>query len=147
MRPIPESAGSGERVHEAAVGACEDAVARLVDALESVEVTCLLRRGDVLRLVAHAGPLRVIYEIPRDFGGVAWRSLELLETVLVPDVRADEDYIAVDDVVVSEIAAPIVVGGEAVGVLNAETWERPFGRREADAVAAEAVALAQAFGR
>jgi hypothetical protein len=50
---------------------CEVAVQRLAEALPGAEIGCLLRTGDVLRHVAHAGELRVIYEVRREQGGVA----------------------------------------------------------------------------
>ena len=50
------------------------------------------------------------------------------ETQFVPDVLADPDYRAARDDVRSEVAAPVVHGGELLGVVNFEgTLEHPIG--------------------
>jgi putative methionine-R-sulfoxide reductase with GAF domain len=99
---------------------CEEAVDRLADELPGREVACLLARDDALRHVAHRGSLRFIFEIPRELGGVVWRTYDRRELQAVPDVTSDPDYVASDDAVTSEIAAPVVVDGEVVAVLDVE---------------------------
>jgi len=120
---------------------CEDSVARLAEALPEAEVGGLLRAGETLRHVAHAGRLRVIYEVQREQGGVAWRAVELRETQLVEDVRRDPDYLASDECVQSEIAAPVAADDEIVLVLDVEFPGRVFSSEEIAAVEDEAERL------
>ena len=104
----------------AAIEACERAVKRLHGELRTREVSCLLRSGNVLRNVAHVAALRVVYEIPRDWGGVLWRAVEEGATQLVPDVKSDPDYLAQDETIRAEIAVPLRAGDDVVGALNVE---------------------------
>jgi GAF domain-containing protein len=127
--------------------ACEASAERLRATMPDAEVTVVLRGGSTLRQVAHRGSLRVIYEFPRDLGGVIWRAVEREQTQLVRDVRVDPDFIAVDTTVRSEIAAPITVDGEVVGVLNAETPVRRFEEDDVALVEAEAARLAYELRR
>ena len=53
--------------------------------------------------------------------GVSGRAVRTGEPQLVPDVRADPDYLAVVEDAVAEYAVPIVYRGEVLGVLNMET--------------------------
>ena len=117
---------------------CDESVRRLAGALERVEVGCLFRFGDVLRHVAHTGRLHLIYEIPSDQGGVAWRAAHHGELQLVEDVRSDPDYLAADESVRSEIAAPVRSGSSVVAVLDVEFPGRVFDEDAIDAVRAEA---------
>ena len=105
------------------VGPCEQAVQRLHDAFRTREVSFLLRVGDVLRSVAHVGRLRLIYEIPRDWGGVLWRAAEQGTPQLVKDVTRDPDYLSQDESIRAEIAVPVKVDEKVVGVLNVESQE------------------------
>jgi diguanylate cyclase (GGDEF)-like protein len=52
--------------------------------------------------------------------GVVGRAIRTGQPQLVPDVRADPDYLDVDASVVSEYAVPIRLGGRILGVLNLE---------------------------
>jgi putative methionine-R-sulfoxide reductase with GAF domain len=122
---------------------CEQAVARLSETLSGAEIGGLLRVGDALRHVSHAGTLRFIYEIPREHGGVAWRAVETGEIQLVEDVRRDPDYLASDERVTSEIAVPVGPPGEVVAVLDVEFPDRVFSAVEAAQVEAEAARLGQ----
>jgi putative methionine-R-sulfoxide reductase with GAF domain len=115
----------------------EEAVARLEAELPQAEIGALLHMGRALRHVAHAGSLRLIYEVPRERGGVAWRAAERGEAQLVEDVRSDPDYLASDSRVHSEIAAPVTWLGEVVAVLDIEFPARVFTAAEAEAVRAE----------
>lgn len=121
---------------------CEAAVERISLSTGDAEVGCLFRYGDTFRHVAHRGELRLIYEIPRDQGGVVWRAAERGESQRVEDVRADPDYLASDERVRSEVATPVTVGGEVVAVLDVEFPERVFESEEAAAVETEATRLA-----
>jgi putative methionine-R-sulfoxide reductase with GAF domain len=125
---------------------CDESVARLRDAVAGADITCVLRTGpNALRMVAHRGSLRQIYEFPRQLGGVIWRAAATEETQVVHDVSADPDYIAVDTGVRSEIAVPVSTGGSVVAVMNVETAERDFTEADVGTVEAEAARLAAAL--
>ena len=67
--------------------------------------------------------------------GVVGRAAQTAEVQLVQDVRADPDYIVGDPRVVSEIAAPMVIDGVLLGVLNIEsTAAEPLDRIDRDLV-------------
>ena len=132
----------------AAIEACERAVERLHAELRTREVSCLLRSENVLRNVAHVADLRVVYEIPRDWGGVLWRAVDEGATQHVPDVKADPDYLAQDETIRAEIAVPVKAGEDVVGALNVECTEGlgpdevKVVERAADALGRELAALA-----
>jgi HD-GYP domain-containing protein (c-di-GMP phosphodiesterase class II) len=100
----------------------------------------------VLRLVAAAGPLA---EVMTEFllveqaaeHGVNGRVARSGLTALVPDTRADADYIVRDPQTDprSELGVPIYVDGSVWGVLNIEAAE-PGSFSQADAVLVEAIA-------
>lgn len=129
---------------EAIKARCDEAVAHLRDAVPVADITCVLRISpDVLRMVAHRGSLRQIYEFPRHLGGVIWRAAELGETQVVDDVTTDPDYIAVDTSVRCEIATPVRAGGSMVAVINVETAERDFTDEDVRTVEAESARLGE----
>ena len=106
------------------VEACERVVHKLHRELQTREVSCVLRSDEgALRNVANVSDLRVVYEIPRDWGGVLWRAVEDGTTQFVPDVKSDPDYLAQDESIQSEIAVPIRAGTDVVGALNVECRE------------------------
>ena len=118
---------------------CDEAVKRLRSRLGHAEVGCLFRFGDVLRHVAHTGRLHLIYEIPSDQGGVAWRAARQAEIQLVEDVTSDPDYLAADETVRSEISAPVQAGQRGVvAVLDVEFPDRVFAESDIEAVRNEA---------
>ena len=82
--------------------------------------------------------------------GVVGRVTRTGEVQLVPDVRLDPDYRSAHDDVRSEISAPLLAGGELIGVLNLED-PRVGGLDETDrstvVLVAERLAGAIAFGR
>jgi putative methionine-R-sulfoxide reductase with GAF domain len=121
---------------------CDESVRRLGARLEGAEVGCLFRVGDVLRHVAHTGRLHLIYEVPSDQGGVAWRAAHHGELQLVEDVRSDPDYLAADESVRSEIAAPVRGPAGVIAVLDIEFPDRVFGEDAVAAVEEEAERLA-----
>jgi putative methionine-R-sulfoxide reductase with GAF domain len=123
---------------------CEQAVADLAEALPGREVACLVAAANSLRHVAHRGSLRLIFELPRDLGGVTWRAVETGEVQEVPDVASDADYIASDESVTAEIAAPVLVDGRVVAVLDVESID-PLGAGDAELVARAADRLARAL--
>ena len=122
---------------ERVIELCGQAVESLSEALPDAEIGGLLRVGDSLRHVAHAGKLRVIYEVPREHGGVVWRAAETGEIQLVENVRRDPDYLASDEQVHSEIAAPVCPADDVVAVLDVEFPGRVFSPREVARVEAE----------
>jgi HD-GYP domain-containing protein (c-di-GMP phosphodiesterase class II) len=105
-----------------------------------------LDEDGMLRLVASAGPLA---EVMTEFllveqsvrEGVNGRVARSGSTALVPDTRADADYMARDPQTDprSELSAPIFVDGSVWGVLNIEAVE-PSAFGEADAVLVETIA-------
>ncbi|HIH87827.1 TPA: GAF domain-containing protein [Candidatus Bathyarchaeota archaeon] len=62
------------------------------------------------------------WSVPLDGRGVTVRTVKTAETQYVPDVRRDPDYISPnpDDAVLSELAVPVVAGGEVRAVINVE---------------------------
>ena len=133
--------GGAQRIEELLEGAVRDLAARLGE----VEVGGLQRFGDALRHVAHAGSLRLIYEVPLEEGGVVWRAANTGRAQLVENVRSDPDYLTSDACVLSEIAYPIAQAGEVVAVLDVEFPGRVFTAEEAEAVQAEAARLEAAL--
>jgi putative methionine-R-sulfoxide reductase with GAF domain len=127
-------------------GACEQAVRLLAAELPGREVACLIREQDVLRHAAQEGGERLIYEIPRDLGGVTWRAADSGETQLVRDVTADPDYLASNEDVRSEIAVPVSARGEVVAVLDVES-RSDLGTADVDAVRRSAERLAAELAR
>src|SRR6478752_2030441 len=72
--------------------------------------------------------------------GIIGRSAESHETVFTDDVLSDPDYRAARPDVRSEVAVPVLHGGELLGILNFEgTAERPIG--PAHVAVAEMLAL------
>ena len=126
---------------------CERAVERLADALPDAEIGGLLLVGDAYRHVAHVGSRRVIYEVPREQGGVVWRAARTGEAQLVEDVRGDPDYLASDAEVRSEIAAPVRADDEVALVLDVEFPGRVFEPDEAEHVQSEAARLERELER
>jgi hypothetical protein len=130
----------GER-DEGLTQICRATVQRLAARLPGTQVYCHLRVGDVLRVVASEGGLRLIYEVRREQGGICWRAAESRTPQLVEDVRLDPDYMTTDENVLSEVAVPVTGADDALLVLDAEFIGRAFTAEEADAVLAEAARL------
>jgi putative methionine-R-sulfoxide reductase with GAF domain len=125
---------------------CDESVRRLAARLEGAEVGCLFRFGDVLRHVAHSGRLHLIYEVPSDQGGVAWRAAHHGELQLVENVKSDPDYLATDESVRSEIAAPVRGPAGVIAVLDIEFPDRVFDQAAVAAVEEEAERLGADLG-
>ena len=125
---------------------CEQAVDRLAADLPGREVACLVVSDDVLRHVAHRGALRFIFELPRDLGGIVWRTAETGDVQIVPDVTVDPDYVASDGSVTSEICAPVRAGDRVVAVIDVEST-RPFSERDAEAIVRTAERLTEELTR
>jgi diguanylate cyclase (GGDEF) domain len=110
-------------------------------------VSIYLADGDQLRLGAQRG-----YAAPRESfdgsAGVMGRVMRSHEIAHVPDVAADLDYIPAVGEVVSEICAPLMDGGQFLGILNVEAIQ-PLDRTDRDLVATLAgrIASVVALGR
>jgi diguanylate cyclase (GGDEF) domain len=110
-------------------------------------VSIYLADGDQLRLGAQRG-----YAAPRESfdgsAGVVGRVMRSHEIAHVPDVAADLDYIPAVGEVVSEICAPLMDGGQFLGILNVEAIQ-PLDRTDRDLVATLAgrIASVVALGR
>lgn len=126
---------------------CQQAVDRLAKVLPDAEVGGLRRVGDSLRHVAHSGTRRLIYEVPRDQGGVVWRAARTGQGQFVEDVRSDPDYLMSDAEVHSEIAVPVRRQGEVALVLDVEFPARVFDPAEAAEVSREAARLERELER
>jgi putative methionine-R-sulfoxide reductase with GAF domain len=142
--PVPPVRANGE---DGVVAVCQNAVERLERRVPSAHVSCLMRVGETLRVIASSGPLRLIYEMPRDRGGICWRAVETGQAQLIEDVRLDADYVAADENVRAEVAVPVRHGDEGTLVLDAEFPGRPFSREEAEAVQAVAALLEEDVSR
>ena len=132
---------------ESAVELCRRAIDRLASRLPGVQISCHLRVGETLRVVASVGGLRLIYEIRREEGGICWRAVETGEPQLVEDVRRDPDYMATDERVRAEIAVPIEHDSGTLLVLDAEFPGRAFTVEEAEAVTEAAAELERELSR
>jgi putative methionine-R-sulfoxide reductase with GAF domain len=139
--PRPDAQGPAQN-EEDVTELARQAVERLSARLPGIQVYCHQRVGDALRVIASVGGLRLIYEIPRDQGGICWRAAESGKPQLVEDVRHDPDYLATDERVRSEVAYPVQGSDDTLLVLDAEFTERTFTPEEAEAVEAEAARLA-----
>ena len=140
-----QGAGPVDERESRVIDLCKEAVGRLAETLPDAEIGALFQVGDALRHVAHAGRLRVIYEVPREHGGVSWRAAASGETQSVEDVRKDPDYLASDERVRAEIAAPVHADGRVRLVLDVEFPGRIFTPEELAAVEAEACRLGHAL--
>jgi putative methionine-R-sulfoxide reductase with GAF domain len=143
--PGSDAQGPAER-EENVIQLARQAVERLAARLPGTQVYCHMRVGDALRVVASVGGLRLIYEVPRDQGGICWRAAESGKPQLVEDVRSDPDYLATDERVRSEVAYPVQGRDDTLLVLDADFTERTFTVEEAEAVEAEAARLAAELG-
>ncbi len=130
----------------------EGIASKVVDILASTgrysDIGILLRDGDTLRRVAYRGIVWDKFEVfPVDKGVSGWVVRER-EMRNVPDVLADEHYVEGNSAVRSELACPIVMGNEAIGVIDIESTEPSFFERD-DEIMLKMVAdyLAVAFRR
>jgi len=105
--------------------------------------------GGVLHLGAHrnyANPIEA-FDISE---GVIGRVARTLVPSFIPDVTADPDYLSADPAVKSEIAVPLVNGGELLGVLSVEPdQDRRLDRQDFATmqIVADRLAAALALGR
>jgi diguanylate cyclase (GGDEF)-like protein len=107
-------------------------------------VSVHLVEGDHLRLGAQRGYSSSIEEFDGTTG-LLGRARLTGRVILAADVTADPDYLQVDPRTISEIAAPLVVDGRVIGVLNIESRARVLDRTDRDLVGVVAGRMASAI--
>jgi diguanylate cyclase (GGDEF)-like protein len=131
------------------VGATRELLERVTEILVNrfgyALASIFVAEDDTLRLGAQRGyELDVSGFDPRS--GVVGRAARTGQVQLVQDVTADPDYVAGDERVVSEIAAPMLLDGTLLGVLNIESMAaQPLDRIDRDLVATIAAKIATAL--
>mgnify|MGYP000359595642 CR=1 FL=1 len=99
---------------------CESSVNALGDMLGYQQVGIYFLEGDHLELQVQRGyPVPVTRLSLRR--RIAARAVMQRETIFLPDVKSDPEFIAALDDVQSEIAVPLIAGERVIGVLNVET--------------------------
>ena len=93
----------------------------------------LIVKGKMLRLVSHYGYAKQFsINLPLDGEkGVTVKAVRTGKSVFVPDVTKEKSYVLGKPSMLSELAVPIKVGEEALGVLNVES-KRPAAFNEDD---------------
>lgn len=108
----------------AGLGPTDDALAGVMDLLVHRfgyrYASIYLGDARLMRLGAQRGYEDPIHEFEPTVG-VCGRVMRTREPMLVPDVDADPDYVAAKDRVLSLISAPLIAGGELIGLVNVET--------------------------
>lgn len=103
----------------------------MTETLRFPRVDILMVEGDVLNQVTGSGGLPVGVQIPLDGKGLTVKAIREKRSLLVNDVSQSKDYLFAPGMSMeklvenyplsqSELVAPIIVGGEAIGVLNVE---------------------------
>ncbi|HEX2142653.1 MAG TPA: GAF domain-containing protein, partial [Candidatus Limnocylindria bacterium] len=125
----------------------DSVLAVLVDRFGYNHVSIYLAEGEVLVLGAQRGYEQAISQFDGS-AGVVGRAMRSRRVQFVPDVARDPDYISVFDEVRSEICAPLLVGGQLIGILNVEARD-DLDHTDRDLVAtlADRVATMVALGR
>ena len=83
--------------------------------------SCGLREGDLMRFTVQTRPSIQVNELTYQLQGITGRVMRTCQPELVPDVSIDPDYVLVIPGTRSELAVPILIRGEAIGVLDLET--------------------------
>ena len=107
----------------------------MVETFKYERVDLLRILGSKLVQVAKYGGIPADVELPLDGKGVTIRAVKEKRTILVNDVEQSQDYVIVVDpetgqpyyeyaLSKAELASPIIIDGEAVGVLNIESTEK-----------------------
>lgn len=119
-----------------------EALKVIVDGLKSIlpeshiGIFLLNKETEMLELKAWAGYERVanIEQTRVRLGqGIIGSTLSERKVVWVKDTRSDPRYVALDDNIRSEIAAPLFFGDEAIGVINVESYDvAAFGEEDRD---------------
>ncbi len=100
--------------------ALDAAIAALEERLQPCFVAALVCEHDRLWLVGSHGYAAIPDGLRLDTG-VVGRAVRSRRTQYVPDLAADPDYVEVAKGVASELAVPLELDGDVVGVLNVET--------------------------
>ena len=107
----------------AATGPAAEILEQIVDLLRDDLgydlVSVYLGSETRMRLAAQRGYESVIEEFDGTVG-VVGRVMRTKELAFVPDASADADYVSASPIVRSEISAPMIAGGELVGIVNIE---------------------------
>jgi signal transduction histidine kinase len=109
----------------------DQSVRVMTETLKFPRVDILMVEGDVLIQVTGSGGIPLGVQIPLGGKGVTVKAIKEKRSLLVNDVSQSEDYIYSPNgaenepfggypLSQSELVAPIIVGGEAIGVLNVE---------------------------
>ena len=87
--------------------------------LQNGAVLLLDKSGQELHVRAHLGRsnLEIGYRIPKGTG-LTWAAAEIKRPVYAPDVTKDPRYLRKVDETMSEVAIPLMVRDEVVGVLD-----------------------------
>ncbi|MBI5029129.1 MAG: PAS domain S-box protein [Chloroflexi bacterium] len=103
--------------------ACLEIIVRQAQTLFATDfVAIFLRDGECLRLAAEEGHEIAATEIliPLGRGITGWCAVHR-QSLLVPDVSQDERYLSFDSRSRAEMAAPLVIQDECIGVINVES--------------------------
>ena len=111
----------------------EHTVRVMTETLNFPRVDILMAEGNVLKQVTASGSVPLGVQIPLDGKGVTVKAIQEKRSLIVNDVSQSGDYIyAIGDsgepfggypLSHSELVSPIIVKGEAIGVLNVESTE------------------------
>jgi diguanylate cyclase (GGDEF)-like protein len=85
-------------------------------------VSVYIADGQLLRLGAQRGYADPILEFDGSLG-VMGRTMRSRQSVLIPDTRKDPDFRAAVPGLSGEICAPLIAGGDLLGVINIESME------------------------
>ncbi|MDW8325760.1 MAG: GAF domain-containing protein [Anaerolineales bacterium] len=117
----------------------------VADTFGYTHVSVYLLQGDELVLQSQVGYTRWIDRLPIT-RGVMGRVARTGKAVLLPDVRKDEDFIGMEEGLVSEVAVPLLDESEIVGVLNVESsGEARLGKEDLRIIEAVAAHASLAF--
>ncbi len=108
----------------------KEIAARVVDTLASTgrysDIGILLKEGDLLKRLAHHGIVWSKFEqFPINSGVTGW-AVRDKEIKNVPNVLAESHYVEGNAAVRSELACPIVLGTDVVGVVDVESMEPSY---------------------
>lgn len=126
---------------------CENSVDALRDILGYHHVSIYFVAGQFLDLQVERGygEQEVLTPIPLTQGVMA-RAVRTRQTVFVPDVSVEPDFLLALDTVRSEIAVPLLAGDRAVGVLNVEAGGKETWHSHPNGLTEEDVRLLNTFG-
>jgi signal transduction histidine kinase len=113
----------------------ECTIKAMVETFNYERVDILMVRGGKLVQVAKYGGIPAGVELPLDGKGLTIRAVKEQRTILVNDIEQSSDYVFVVDpetgrphyeyaLSKAELASPIIVDSEAIGVLNIESTEK-----------------------